>query len=331
MEQYPVISIVIPTLNRSTVLREAVISLKNQTEQRYEIIVIDNGPSVDDTERVMLQLASNDSRIIYHKTTKKGDSIARNIGCRIARAPIIMSMDDDWEMTDPDSLRYIVDVFEKNKQVGVLSLGNRDLDLERGLNGLRSLWYPVARRIHRSGKISRWGRVSTRMYYLPYGGEYYVDHVKGACLSFVAELSSSCGFFPTLYMQDGIGYRSETELCRRIADKGYLIMYSTLITGLHKATPRPKETQSRARTSKAVWQWSKNNMLFTCRNYWSRNTAILFLLYDIVVGNFNQPGAIRVLGNKYFMRFELIASSIRGKWDGYKAYKDRYFDLSITE
>ncbi len=329
--EVPRLSVVIPTYNRGQVLKEAVVSLQMQNEKRFEIIVVDNGPSTDNTEAVMRALAAGDPRIIYVITTEQGDFISRNIGCRMARADIILSIDDDWEMLDPDTLGYMIERFAGDPSLGVLGLGHREVELERGVSGLRRWWYRIARYTYAAGKISRWGRVSTRMYYLPYGMEHRVDHVKGACQAFRTDIARRVGFFPTFYTIKGLGYRSETELCRRFVRAGYYIEYSTRYTGLHKATPRPQGLQERARTIAAVRQWSRNNMLFTARNYWSPATAWLFAVYDLCVGNRNQPGMLRVFGLTHWMQLSLLRSSMRGKLEGYRDYRRRYFDVSVTE
>jgi glycosyltransferase involved in cell wall biosynthesis len=330
-ELLPEVTIIIPTINRSIVLSEAVRALMLQTESNFEVVVVDNGPSTDDTREKMSSVVENDSRFTYISTTEKGDFLARNIGCNFARAPIIITTDDDWEFTNANSIKYILKEFKENEYLGVIGIASEDSELNQ-LSLTRKVYYFVKRLTYRPGSITRWGRVTTRFYYLEYGKKHEVDHVKGACMAFRKTPASSFGYFPELYIVDGMGYRSETDLCRSFYKLGYKIIYTTEIVGLHKATPRDHKMQSRSRTNKAVRQWSRNNAIFTCRNYWNRSSAWIYIAYDILIGNSNQPGLFRIfMPSSYFLNYALIVSSIKGKLEGYRIFRDVYYDLRVTK
>ena len=85
------ISVVIPTFNRSALLRQALESLLGQDTAggRVEIIVVDNN-STDDTRDVVASLAGSDgTRIVYLKEDRQGNSFAKNTGIQRASAPIV--------------------------------------------------------------------------------------------------------------------------------------------------------------------------------------------------------------------------------------------------
>lgn len=63
----PKVSVIIPTYNRSSLVREAIYSVLAQTEPDLEVIVVDDG-STDDTRGIVENL-SND-RVIYFFTRK---------------------------------------------------------------------------------------------------------------------------------------------------------------------------------------------------------------------------------------------------------------------
>lgn len=60
----PLITVGIPTYNRSTYLQQAIASVQSQAYANYEILVIDNA-STDDTPEVMSRLLEQDPRIRY--------------------------------------------------------------------------------------------------------------------------------------------------------------------------------------------------------------------------------------------------------------------------
>ena len=93
-----IVSVVVPTRNRSDLLQDLLQSLMSQNfdRKRYEIIVVDNGSS-DDTPQVMQRLqAASPCPLTYHRLTKdRGPAHARNQGARMARGKFLAFTDSD--------------------------------------------------------------------------------------------------------------------------------------------------------------------------------------------------------------------------------------------
>jgi len=87
----PLVSVIIPTFNRSAMVREAVESVLSQTFGEFELIVVDDG-STDDTEAI-LEPYSASLRIIRQKN--RGVSAARNRGVAAARGELLAFLDSD--------------------------------------------------------------------------------------------------------------------------------------------------------------------------------------------------------------------------------------------
>lgn len=90
------VSIIIPTYNRSENVIESIESVLNQTYQDIEIIVVDDG-STDDTMQKVKSV--NDSRVNYIQLEKNyGQSYARNKGASIAKGECLafQDSDDSW-------------------------------------------------------------------------------------------------------------------------------------------------------------------------------------------------------------------------------------------
>lgn len=96
MSNTPEVSIVIPTYNRSKLLRDAVNSVLGQDSQSpFEIVVVDNN-SHDDTKLVVQSLMqSHPGKVRYVVETKQGNAHARNLGVTAAKGGIIAFIDDD--------------------------------------------------------------------------------------------------------------------------------------------------------------------------------------------------------------------------------------------
>ncbi len=88
------VSVIIPTLDRISLLEKALISVLSQTLPVNEIIVVDNGSS-DGTQQMLSLSFPN---VIAISETKKGVSFARNAGILIAKSDWIafLDSDDEW-------------------------------------------------------------------------------------------------------------------------------------------------------------------------------------------------------------------------------------------
>ncbi len=91
----PIVSVVLSTYNRAEMLKEAIISVLNQTFENFEFIIIDDC-STDYSVRVIKEFAKKDDRIIYIQNDKnKHYNHNLRYGFQIARGKYIARMDDD--------------------------------------------------------------------------------------------------------------------------------------------------------------------------------------------------------------------------------------------
>jgi glycosyltransferase involved in cell wall biosynthesis len=90
------VSVILPTYNRASVLPDAISSVVEQTHERWELLVIDDG-SADNTKDVVDEF--NDDRIRYVRTDRQGVGGARNTGLTMARGDVIAYLDSDnqWD------------------------------------------------------------------------------------------------------------------------------------------------------------------------------------------------------------------------------------------
>jgi len=90
------VSVIIPTCNRSSLLKSCIYSLLEQTfpGDSYEIIVIDDG-STDDTGEIIQAMVKQHDRLSYFKKERGGPPSALNLGIEKARGEIIAFIDDD--------------------------------------------------------------------------------------------------------------------------------------------------------------------------------------------------------------------------------------------
>jgi glycosyltransferase involved in cell wall biosynthesis len=87
---HKLVSVIIPTFNRASLIGEAIRSAQAQSYPSKQIIVIDDG-STDDTAQIVARFEG----VEYYRQTNKGQAAARNLGLQYARGEYIASLDSD--------------------------------------------------------------------------------------------------------------------------------------------------------------------------------------------------------------------------------------------
>lgn len=95
IESRPLVTVYISTYNRVDLLRRAVESVRKQTYENLEIIIVDDC-STDDTLNYLEKIGAQDSRIRYFlKKNNSGACNSRNIAIKNATGEFITGLDDD--------------------------------------------------------------------------------------------------------------------------------------------------------------------------------------------------------------------------------------------
>lgn len=113
----PLISVVIVTWNRRDEVMKTIQSVIDQDYSHYEIIIVDNG-SEDNTVEA-LQLHYPQVKVIRLEENL-GASGGRNPGIKAANGDILFLLDSDASL-ETRTLANIIDQFEKNKEISILS------------------------------------------------------------------------------------------------------------------------------------------------------------------------------------------------------------------
>lgn len=109
-----IISIVTPCYNANSTISNTIDSVRSQTYQNWEILIIDDC-SQDKSAEIIKQYAAQDARIHYFKTDKPSGSpaVPRNIGIENAKGKYIAFLDSD-DIWMPDKLQREVYFLEQN-------------------------------------------------------------------------------------------------------------------------------------------------------------------------------------------------------------------------
>jgi glycosyltransferase involved in cell wall biosynthesis len=112
----PLVSVVLPAVDRPQLLRRALESVAAQRYERFEVLVVDDGGD-EDSRAVVEEFC--DSRIRWSRIPRGGVCAARNAALASARGEIVAYLDDDNVM-DPDWLYAVVCAFDQRPDVDVL-------------------------------------------------------------------------------------------------------------------------------------------------------------------------------------------------------------------
>lgn len=110
----PLVSIIIPTYNNATVVRDAIDSALAQSYQRKEIIIVDDG-STDDTRKA---LSSYTTRVNVIYQSNSGPGAARNRAVAASRGELLAFLDAD-DLWLPGKLEAQVEFLSKHPDIGV--------------------------------------------------------------------------------------------------------------------------------------------------------------------------------------------------------------------
>lgn len=140
IQELPLVSIIITAYNAEKFVKEALLSIINQTYQNIEIIVINDG-STDHTGLLLKKIKKLDNRIsIINLKKNLGPSLASNIGINIAKGVYIARMDAD-DISLPYRIEKQVNYLQNNPKVVIVG-GNSYLINEKG-EKIGNKKYPV--------------------------------------------------------------------------------------------------------------------------------------------------------------------------------------------
>jgi len=221
------ISVIIPTMNRSEYLRQAVESICAQsfTSDLFEIMIIDNA-STDNTRFVVEELQTNNPHVRYIYEEKPGLHNGRHRGAQEAKGEILVFVDDDI-IAAPGWLKAIQKTF---KDPDVALVGGKILPKWEG---------DVPQWIDLFKIQTDYGWTIGYLSLLDFGNirkDVPADFVYGCNFSIRRSVLYECGgFHPDAMPQELIRYRGDGEsaLSRKITEEGYRAVYEPEATVYH--------------------------------------------------------------------------------------------------
>lgn len=226
----PSVSIVVNTYNRANDLPNTLRSLAHLDYDRYEVVVV-NGPSTDETGKILEQWAH---AVKIFDCPEANLSISRNVGIAAAAGDIVAFIDDD-AIPHPQWIAKLVHHYAdpKTGAVGGFTVDNTGDQFQ--------CQKTICDRFGNAYFVSEYfdERALNKI------GSPYFPSLLGTNSSFRRSLLQEIGGF-----DDTFAYLlDETDVCLRIIDAGYSVIYESSALVFHQFSPSHIRTKNRvART-----------------------------------------------------------------------------------
>jgi glycosyltransferase involved in cell wall biosynthesis len=288
----PLLSIVICTLNRASLLRMAVESVLAQeySPDCYELIVVDNG-STDDTREVVDRLSAGRMNVHYFFEEKQGLSNARNLGWKEARGEYVGFLDDDAKV--PPKWLWLA-----NEICQIIS--------PAGFGGPCYAFYLSSKPAWYKNEYGSWVQ-GTQARYI--GEKEYL--VGGNMFIRRTLLESMGGFDPSFGMKGNlIGYGEETALIEKIRhqQEDNCLYYDPRLCIEHLV-----------RSEKMKWGWIIRQRIADGRDYYN-----LFPGRKVSVSAFRL--IYRIIKNVLLLIFDLILRVFNRDREKFPHFQNYYYE-----
>ncbi len=246
LEEYPMVTVMVPAHNESIVIRKTVLALLNfdYPKDRYEIIVI-NDNSSDNSAQVLKEIQDQhpDRKMIVINTDNviggKGKSNALNIALSVSHGSVISIYDAD-NTPAPDALRILVENLMQDDKLGAV------IGKFRTRNRNASL-------------LTRFVNIETLAYQcMNQAGRYFffkLCTIPGTNYVIRRSLIDQMGGWDTKALSE------DTEISFRLYRMGYYIKF------MPRAVTWEQEPQKLKQWFKQRTRWAKGNLYVLIKNF----------------------------------------------------------------
>lgn len=199
----PEVSVIIPTLNREEQLLDTIGDVLGQSYKDLELIVLDQSPShTPEFAKTLKSIA--DPRLRYIRIGPPSLPAARNFGLKVAKAPIVLFLDDDIKAVK-DLVKWHIETYEKHPDIS--AVGGRVLQED----------FPVKKEVLKFDKHGVSHGVFTAT------AASYTNAFPGGNHSLKVDDALKVGGYDTRYYR--IAFREESDMALKMSRSGMKIYY----------------------------------------------------------------------------------------------------------
>jgi len=284
-DQVVLVSVVIPTYNRTDCLLAALDSFLQQDYRTYEIIVVDQSEEISDQKRRFYEA---NPQIRVHRLDRPNRCYAKNTGVRLAKGEIVLICDDDIVVPRELITKHIKHYEDERVGAGSCRLVEDGQSTTYTTNVLR---------------ITPYGRIIQNAHSMTSIDD--VGMTNGGNMSFRRQLILDVGLFSERLV--GTGIMEEPDVCLRIRKLGHRIFFDATTTVHHY--PQVNGNVAEIDTNRAHWFYG---YFYNLALYWKTNGRYVELILSVPY--------VGLLALKQFVKHKLSFSDylymVRGYFDG---------------
>ncbi|HAC87611.1 glycosyltransferase family 2 protein [Marinobacter sp.] len=243
----PEVSIVILSYNRKEYLTFNLLELtriKRVIDIDLEIIVVDNNSYAFDVESIAKDFPS----VSIIKLEENQGAVARSVGMRASEGRIIITLDDDVYGLKANQIKWLLEKFYKNENVGAINFKVLD---------------------EKTGVIVNWAHHVKKEVYAD--SEFETYEISEGAVAFRAEVLEIVGYYPMDFFISHEG----PDLAIRILNAGYSVMYS----------PSVEVTHAHASQGRASWRryyYDSRNVIWLAVRRYPMSLVIRIMLPNLL-------------------------------------------------
>lgn len=116
----PLVSVVIPYYNRADTIDDTIVSLKSQTFNNFETIIIDDGSTDLESIKKFAELKKSTLKASFISQKNSGVAVARNNGINHAKGKYIICLDSD-DVLEPTYIEKATIALEANPDISIVT------------------------------------------------------------------------------------------------------------------------------------------------------------------------------------------------------------------
>jgi GT2 family glycosyltransferase len=263
----PSISVCIVTYNSTSMLKECLVSLTNNTTLPYEIVIADNGSQ--DNIRSMLQADFPTAQLIENPTNL-GYTRPMNQALRQSQGRYLMQLNPDT-LVLPGALDKMVAFLENHPDTGIVGpkVLNRDRTLQKSCRrgeptplAVFSYFLGLSKLFPRSKLFGQY-----QLNYLDENLTHPVAGVAGSCMLIRRQLIERIGYLDEQFF----AYQEDADFCHRARNAGWKVIYYPESQIIHFGG----QGGSMVEPQRAIVAWHKSYYLYY-KKHLAKNYFFLF-------------------------------------------------------
>lgn len=229
------ISIVLVTWNTLELFKKCLNSIDKHVDVPYELFLIDNGSADGTPDFLKTYKPQNPGCLRFEYILNDKDyglAAAANKGFRLAKSGYLLLLNPDTEMA-PGTFSKLLELGEKYPKMGAMGvkLLNPNGSIQHSVSRFPTLFSIIAGRL-KLAKIFPKNKFIQKRVEAKFDDarESVVDSVKGALFFMRAAAMQKINFFDEGFFL----WFEETDVCKRLKQEGYDIMYTPNVAIIHQ-------------------------------------------------------------------------------------------------